>query len=404
MNDDGLVSYAEAQQFAERRINDFETADAEEEASRQTPTLEVLDDKVAYARSFGVERKRPMYAQVVLGTSKQLSLDLGAIHGIRPGQRLGLYASVSALGRGVDPMVQLEVTSVELEAAEARVLSGQVNNSASGLVAAPLADPLAVPDALIWTETEAVEALDDHRSRAEALRLLRAVNTRIVEMPRVRIDARDTYDLRLTILHRSTGAQIVKLVLEVTEANGRRHDAGEYIVDMPMLPNRLEEITREVVLRIGELIGETRNRRSLAALTNPRPGFGLQAVVDRRPPEGKTLAEYRQGDSLVFGLKSTANCYYYIVAIDPAGKPEVWCPKPGQEHFAPAGRKLLHPGPAEKLTMAGPAGVYVVKLLAVREKLPADAFVGGLPRPAVFRSLRNTDWSEGSVSLRVLAE
>ena len=158
----------------------------------------------------------------------------------------------------------------------------------------------------------------------------------------------------------------------------------------------------EVCDRAKELIRAVRARRSLAALANPQPGFGLQAVVDRRPPEGETLAQYRRGDSLKIGLKSTADCWLYIVAIDPDGSPRLWCPLPDQEHRAAGGSKLLFPGPGQTIPLDGPIGVYQVKLLAVRRPLSVSDLDRGLPRPETFRRLAPEEWSEQSVSLRLV--
>ncbi|MGE0755708.1 MAG: caspase family protein [Pirellulaceae bacterium] len=395
---DGLVSYTEAHQFALRRINEFENAAAGDESVRQTPVLEAGDDDRVLLPVFGVPRKIRMHAEVALEAPDRFILDLGAIHAIRPGQRLGLYSVGSVPGPNGDPMDQIEITSVDLETAEGRGRHRRVNQPAAGLVAAPLADPLAQPD--VWISSVA-EAIDGQTSQAEAQKLLRDMNARMGELSRVRIDARDRYDLRLTIRQRAVGAYQVQLICELTEANGRQHDAGQFLLDTPVLAPQFQQVSQQVMSRVADMIREVRVRRSLVSLTNPNPGFGLQAVVNRRPPDGKTLAEYYRGDTLVFGLKSTADCHYYIVSIDPEGKPEVWCPKPGQQHFAPGGRKLLHPGPGERLILQGPPGVYVVKLLAVREKLPDDTLSDGLPRPEVFQALSHSDWAESSVSIRL---
>ena len=77
-------------------------------------------------------------------------------------------------------------------------------------------------------------------------------------------------------------------------------------------------------------------------------------------------------------------------------------PQPGGQHFAPAGRKLLYPGPGETLQLDGPPGVYVVKLLAVRRRLPAAALTAGIPTSEALHALPATDWSETSVSFRVV--
>jgi hypothetical protein len=390
------VSYAEAHGYALRRINELHNGALESEQERQTPVLDATPSTAGDDPAFRVETKPPMHARVAWLGPNVAGLDLGAIHGLTPDSRLGLFLNRDDL-LARTPWGELQITAVDLETSQAAVIRRPPEDVAC--LAAPLVDPLTRPDVFLRTERAAVAG---QVPQDEASRALRDLNARLTQLPRVRIDARRNWDLHLVIEKKTLGWDASEVTVRCAERNGYEHAPQVCRLPMPLPAEERQRCCDQVLAWMERLIEAVRARRTLAALTNPRPGFGLQAVVNRVPKQGQTLAEYRQGDRLVFGLKSTADCWYYIVAIDPQGKPQVWCPQPGQKHQAPANAKLLHPGPRDELVIDGPPGVYVVKLLAVREQLPPDAFPDGLPRPEVLQSLPPEQWSESSVSFRLL--
>eukprot|EP00913_Durusdinium_trenchii_P008858 g8324.t1 len=90
VNGDGCVSYAEAHQYVQRRIHDFRNDGDLEFQHQQTPQLEIVgpatfaDDPV-----FAVKQKVPMHTPVAVRDGFA-DLAVGAIHGVRRGQILGL--------------------------------------------------------------------------------------------------------------------------------------------------------------------------------------------------------------------------------------------------------------------------------------------------------------------------
>jgi uncharacterized caspase-like protein len=396
-NGDGRVSYAEAHAYAGRQIDAIYNQALASEAERQTPVLEVFPAELADQPVFGGAVKRPLSARLLAVEADQATLDLGAVHGLHPGQVLGLYRAPGE-GRLPGPVVgQLAIDRLGLETARGRRLSG--GPLEAQLVAAPLVNAAAAPDVSLLVATDPAQGAN--LPRAVGL-LLQEVNRRLAGLAHVQREAQAGYDLCVTLAAGRGAADPVALAVQVVEANGRAHGPRRWELAAATEAGGVRAVSEEIVAWVRQLVAEVRARRSLAWLTNPAAGFGLQAVVDRRPAADANLAAYRVGDPLKFGLKATADCWYYIVAVGPDGSEQLWCPRPRAEHFAPAGRKLLHPGPGETLRLEGPPGVYVVKLLAARKPLPGHAFTNGRLRPEVFRELPPADWAESSVSLRLL--
>ncbi|NLX98329.1 MAG: DUF4384 domain-containing protein [Rhodopirellula sp.] len=388
-NDDGVISYGEAFAHARRQIDAQFNADQVDETARQTPVLDCPDSRWADGPVFGVARKQPLYAHVEPMQADRAMLDLGAVHGLKPRQVLGIYAAPPTGTRLEQPLGQLEIDRLDIRSAEAKAVSGVAPRK--GVVVVPLVDPADDSDVLLLIERVGSSGpVED----AAADAICQQVSRLAAELDRVRLSDRDGYDLRITVAPGGTTAGRVEISVTATELNGTRHGPRQWF--------HPGSVAQQIVAWIGDLAGGRQTRMSLATLTNPAPGFGLQAVVDRRPAGGANLAEYRVGDSLKFGLKASADCWYYIVAVDPSDQARLWCPQPNQQHFAPAGRKLLHPGPGELFRVAGPAGVYVVKLLAVREPLPSTAFHDGIPRPQALQSMPPSQWAESSVTFRVV--
>jgi hypothetical protein len=340
------------------------------ERLRQTPMLETDSIATRDLPVFAVATKQPMHANASSAGPDTVQLDLGAVHGLMPDTRWGLFRDLNDVdAKRIRRCGEIRVTSVGAETSQAVVLNAP--GDGNRWIAAPLVNPLTSPAAFLWTERRAV---DGKVPKDMAGLLLQELNARLAQQPQVRIDARSHWDLHVILDQRASEFNAIEIEVRCVERNGREHPALRFRAPLPFLqPDRTRRCD-EILSWLEPQIEAVRARQTLAGLTNPSPGFGLQAVVDRRPREGQTLAEYQQGDRLVFGLKSTADCWYYIVAIDPQGKPQLWCPQPGQHHQAPADTKLLHPGPGETLILDGPPGVYTVKLLAVRNPLPRGLF------------------------------
>jgi uncharacterized caspase-like protein len=383
---DGRVSYREAVAYAQRQLDQFFNQDKPNEIERQNPRLEVTTAELVDRPVFGGLSKRAFAARLTSAAGNRAVLDLGAIHGLHSGAILGLYRPPSGdepLGR---PLGRLEIDRLGIDRAQARLLSGGPLDGS--LVVAPLVNPPPSDEVVVAVETAA------GASDAEA-GVSREVLRRLADVPQVRIRPEAAPDLRLTLA-------IEKSYLSATAitANQRVHGPNHY--PPPATPAEVKRVSGDIVNWLGQLVAEQRGRQTLAWLSNPVPGFGLQAVVDHQLAADTNLAEYRVGDTLKFGLKATKDCYYYIVVIDPDGTEKLWCPRPSEEHFAPAGKKLLHPGPKEALSLDGPPGIYVVKLLAVKKELPSQALADGKPRPDYFAGLAPTDWAESSVTFRLV--
>jgi uncharacterized caspase-like protein len=385
-NGDGRVSYREAVAYAQRQIDQVYNQDKPNEMDRQNPRLEVTSPEMADRPVFGGLSKRAFVAHLTSAAGNRCTLDLGAIHGLHPGAILGLYrtpAGDEPLGR---PLGRLEIDRLGIDRAQAKLLTGGPLDGS--LVVAPLQSPPPSEEISIAVET-AAGAGDVAES------VSREVQRRLGQAAQVRLAQQSAPDLRLTL-------GVEKNILSATAIAANQRVSGPNRYPLPGTPAEVKKVSGDIASWIGLLTAQQRGRQSLAWLSNPAPGFGLQAVVDSRPVPDTNLAQYTVGDTLKFGLKATKDCYYYIVLLAPDGTETLWCPRPGEEHFAPAGKKLLYPGPKETVPLDGPPGVYVVKLLAVRTELPAQALADGKPRAEFFTTLSPADWAESSATFRLV--
>lgn len=339
-----------------------------------------------------------MHAQVTANDSGVVTLDMGGIHGIKANQRFGLYAASDGSFDLAKSLGTIEITRVELEQADARVISGQVRDAS--VVAAPIVDPLTSPDVHLLAESE---VRGDERTQ-EARLFVRELNAALVSLPRVRIDSKN-YDVKVTVSQQQLAVDNERVTFQITAANGREYDPVSYDLRLALTPNDRQRVRDEMSARIRNIIAENHSRHQLASITNPRPGFGLQIAINETPSRGDTLAAYRQESGIVFGIKGTTDCWYYAVVIDPLGKAKLWYPTQQEwsENFAPANKAITYPGNNKTLKLDGPEGVYIVKLFATRNQLSRNAFTDGLPRPDVFQDLHHNQWSENSVSFRVVS-
>lgn len=109
-NGDGQVSYLEAQSHVVRRIDSLCDLAQENEQLRQNPVLEATPAEVADAPVFRLTDKTPAYAALTAGSgANKITLDLGAIHGIKPSQRLGVFPMVNGTPRLAQPMAEIVV-------------------------------------------------------------------------------------------------------------------------------------------------------------------------------------------------------------------------------------------------------------------------------------------------------
>jgi uncharacterized caspase-like protein len=396
VNGDGVVTYGEAHRFARRRLDEFFNGAVMDDHQRQSPLIETDPAEAADAPVFGAAFKRPMQARITTNGLNKVILDLGGIHGIKPRQRFGVYLASGDRISLENSLATIEITKVDFEKADAKVIAGELRGA--NLVAAPIADPLAIPNVRLLT---VAQARGGERTK-EAHLFVRELNGVLSHLPRVRIDVQK-YDLKVTVSQAELAVNQQRVTFRINASNGRQYDPVSYDLRLPLTPNDRRRVRDEMLARVRKLIADRNSRHQLASITNPRPGFGLQIAINKTPKRGETLAEFRQGDGILFGIKATADCWYYAVVIDPHGKPKLWYPIQNEwnENSAPAGKAITYPGNNKTLSLEGPEGVYIVKLFATREKLSRNAFIDGLPRADVFQNLNHKQWSENSVSFRV---
>ncbi len=398
-NGNGIVTYAEAHGFAQRRIDESFNGPLSQFKERQTTVLEPSTPARADNPVFGATRKRPMYAKLVAIADRTCTLDLGVIHGLRPDQVLGVYepgdgplSQWKILGK-----VRVRQQGLQSESAVASILEGSFTTAH---VAAPLTNPLASPRLLLAT---GVESANEGVAPQYAQQMQAAINRELAEIPQIRIDASRYWDLRLVIRQKLVTARSIQLQFQFFASNGQAFPPSARTLDTPLLESVIEQETKAFVAAARHVFDELTNRHALARLVNPAPGFGLQLALGRRPAKDGDLPVFVAGDSLPLGLKASADCFYYVIALRPDGEAKLLRPAEGQPHGAPRDKPLLLRGPGREVVIDGPPGVYLIKLIAFRDEVPLDVFREGLPDPKRIANLPPEQWAETSLAFRVVA-
>lgn len=406
-NGDGQVSYLEAQSHVVRRIDSLCNLAQENEQLRQNPVLEATPAEVADAPVFRLTDKTPAYAALTAGSAaNKITLDLGAIHGIKPGQRLGVFPMVNGTPRLAQPMAEVVVETLEGETSDAILVAGTIERGATPtLVAAPLVDPLASPDVRLNLR---VQVDNNGRTPAVANSLGIQWAGRLINEPRIRL-VEENVDLELVLqqLRVAPDEVEVRVVLidiarQETQFTPTRFAivVGQDQQEKIAFDNQATEFVARASEWLRGRLSEFRLRRTVGGLSNPRPGFGIQLVTNIPPTAGKSLAEISIGTPVKAAVKSSENCWPYLLAIHPSGRIELWYePTAGQPPLV-AGHKVLFPGPGEFFRPDQP-GVYLLKLIATKRPLKTPLLENKQLQANELRALPPDDWSETSYTLRV---
>ncbi|MFO0819482.1 MAG: caspase family protein [Pirellulales bacterium] len=404
----GQVSFLEAQQYALRRIDSLYNGAQENDRLRQTPQLEATPAEEGEGPIFGVEKKVPVHAVISAGNAADLvQLDLGVIHGMKIGQRLALFPFVNGQPRLGEPIGDLEIKSLEAEAGEAQLRAGAFGVAGAPLAAAPLVDPLAKPDVRLHLRVKRDEG---GRIPSVANSLAIGLTGRLVEEPRMRL-VEDAAELELVVEQTvvAQGRVEVSLVLWDESRREQRREpvsletvTGLDQVEKIRFPDESVKFVTATIEWMRGVIAEYRLRKLVGGLTNPAPSFQVQLASNRKALEGALMPEFQVRDRVKIAVKSTADCWIYLLAISPSGKIDVWYESTSGSPPLEANQPKLFPGPG-KFFLPSEPGVYQMKLIATRQRLQWPLVREGKLDADELRSRLPADWSESSYPFRVLA-
>ena len=393
-NGDGRVTYGEVLHYVNRRLDEAVNLSESDPAKRQTPQVEYSAANLENAPVFGTRDKRSPHLRVAAVTGRQIWLDSGAIHGARVDQVLGLYRRLEDIGHPSRDVGRVKVTAITPLESQAELIGKAPIDQP--VLAAPLINPLAPADLFLLTE---IQREAPNAGVGLAIRFKQRLDRNLLQEPKLRIGVERGYELRLTFRQKPTNdVGQEELLVEIRDARDVVIDTLRETVSTPLQNAAEEQVGKRLWEPVAARIRELRLRRSWASLSNPQPSFRLQFVTDRVVQEGQSLPEYRPTDTVKFGLKATADCWYLLVGVDPQGNAVLFTP---ELLFAPAGKPILYPGPGQTRKIEGPSGVYVVKLIAVRQWIGDLMKNGQVPSPTRFATLDPAEWAESSVSFQV---
>lgn len=402
----GKVSHLEAQRYALRRIDSLYNGAQELDRLRQTPLLAATPDTAAEEPAFGVDKKTPVHAVATPGIAAgSLRLDLGAIHGLKIGQRLALYPLVNGLPRLGDSVGDVEIQSLDAESAEAVLAAGAVGISGGLFAASPVVDPLAAPDVRLHLRAQRD---DQGRVLPVANSLVVRLTGRIGEEPRVRL-VQEAAELELMLEQQTVTGGQVKLTAVLLDESRREQRREPLVLETVVGLDQIEKIRFDddaekflagTMAWFRERIAEFRMRKLVGGLTNPAPGFRVQLVVNKKVNPGELMPEFPVGGRVKVGLKSTVDCWIHLLAIRPSGKIDVVYESSDRLPRLPANQRALFPGSEEYYQPSEP-GVYQVKLIATRQQLAQPLVREGKLNPDELRTLSPANWSESSYAFRV---
>lgn len=129
----------------------------------------------------------------------------------------------------------------------------------------------------------------------------------------------------------------------------------------------------DAAARVERLLSDLRAVRLLGELDNPDSDLEVEAWAN-----GQAADEVRVGEKIAFTLRSNRDCYVYVLDVDPAGQVTLLFPnRLVPRNLLSAGK--LHPIPAPnlyRLTVQGPPGLEMVKVIASEQPLSLDQLAG----------------------------
>ncbi len=282
-----------------------------------------------------------------------VTLSGGAAAGVRVGAVYGVYGEATT-DFSDDPLGKVEVETVTGSHAEAKVLKGRASIAAGCRCVIEYAS---IPNGNLRVYVQ-----------SESSTLRNNVTSALKALDYVDLATESGGADRILWADHPTGEYVGELRrLDGTPTDRRHADNAEALVEKlkPDLENAY------CLLR-------------LAALSNPRPSFDLNASVNQK--------RFKLGEDLVISLQPERACYLTVLVVDAAGATTVLYPNKYHDAARVSARdevRIPATGDRFKLQATEPCGLALVKVLATEENLD---FTGvnlhdwnnvfkGLPRP-----------------------
>lgn len=374
-NDDGTVTYREAYGYTRERLRELQNSGG---FPKQTPVLEISGTS-ATRPVFSSADKRPLHAIAATDGSRTVTIDLGAVHGIRPGQTLGVYKTVED-ARFVDRSIgRFKVSGIELLRATGQVAGG------AALPAGAVLAPSVEPAMFIQVSTEKNLA---PLPMTVASDLSTRINSAIAD-PSVRLFSGDSFDIRIEVGVTIRDAEDMDVRLLYFDCNGRLLKREVQRITEPLNSERRRMLTQPIRSQLRELLPQARLRR-FAQIVKPVQNAGLQLIVSE--------STYSIGEDYQLAMKSNSACWYHLIAIGPDGDhvPLTADPIPLEK-----GSTDFFPDRDVNQQVPRVAGRWEIRMVAAPAELPAISSRSPLPLQAVQNARRG---GVTSICFKVLAK
>ena len=412
-NRDGVVTYREAADYAQREIQLYFQQDTTfRRAARnlgkaergprgvQTVTLEARNPD---APVFGMRPVRPFYGVIRTGGAGSVIIDVGAIHGVTPASEFSVFPPETSAFTAASAVGRVRVRQVGRGASTAAVVSGNSQRWHGYWVAiasyAVTEAPLVVR---IGVQTRAGRSVEFARAVGHALQ--RESWLRVTEQHDGATDV-------AVLCAAEIAGSVMKLRAGLQRGNGLVTDMVEEET-RPQAALEQDPAVQRMVERVSGALSRFLALRTLAMLSNPRPSFSVRLETDRG-----TSPTYRIGEKMQIRVSATADCYVTLVDVGTSGTFAVVYPsRPDHPNLVRAGQTLTFPAPGRgKFLVRGPVGADRLKAIATRRRVDLTSAVRGPGRPAHQRarslvralgsgtfSLPVDQWSDACVTIQIV--
>ena len=377
---DGLVSYAEATDYAQREIQLYFQQDTTFRAAArnlakaqadakgvQTVTLEARNPG---SPVFGMRPVRPFYGIIRNSGAGSVTFDLGAIHGVTLGSVYSVFRPGTTTFTTASAIGQVRVRQVGRSGTAAQVVSGNAQGWGGHWVAVA-SQAVAEPRLVVRVGVRTTAGRSVEFARAVAYILQREDWLRVTEQHDEATDV-------AVLCAAEVAAGNMKLRAGLQRSNG-------LVTDMIEDQTRPEsDLTRDpAVSRTARRVLAALSRflalRTLSMLSNPRPSFSVRLETDRG-----TAPRYRIGERMQIRVSASADCYVTLVDIGTSGRLSVVYPaRHDHDNRVRAGQTLTFPPPGRgKFLVRGPVGADRLKAIATRQRVDLTAAVRDPGQPA----------------------
>ncbi len=361
-NYDGAVTYSEAFDYTTKRLEAMQKAGR---TPKQTPVLESSDESRTRPVLASATRQ-PLSAVGKADPQGTITIDLGAVHGIRRGEVLGVFRSAEDVEFGDRSIARFTVDRVDLMEA-----TGTLNRDTDipgDVVFARTAEPPLLIDVIAAQPAAGQSAT---LSGIVADRLAGYVNS-LLSNPSVRF-VDDDFDIQLEIRVSARSADRMDIEFAFNDCNGGRLKVVKHSVQNGLTQKRRDQICRPILTQFRELLLQARLRKFARIDDGP---------VKADAPSLVTLPGLKAGDTYQALMKSPTECWIHLIAIGPDGQHAPLTGKPlqlGENELA------YFPDRGARMDVPEALGCWELRMVTTTTQLPAFS----PNRPLPLRAIRN---------------